>query len=85
MTARHCRLCNCCSSTMTPSDLELCLKGLKKSGLDFQAATASTREDFDRALREKAFDIVVSDYRMKGWTGIDALAMVNRGLSRASR
>ena len=60
------------------ADLELCLNGLKKSGLDFQAATASTREEFDRALREKAFDIVVSDYRMKDWTGLDALAIVNR-------
>ena len=60
------------------ADLELCLNGLKKSGLDFRAATASTREEFDRALREKAFDIVVSDYRMKDWTGLDALAIVNR-------
>jgi len=60
------------------ADLELCLNGLKKSGLDFQAATASTREDFDRTLREKAFDIVVSDYRMKDWTGLDALAIVER-------
>ena len=60
------------------ADLELCLNGLKKSGLDFQATTASTREDFDRALREKAFDIVVCDYRMKDWTGLDALAIVNR-------
>jgi PAS domain S-box-containing protein len=59
------------------SDLELCLKGLKKSGLEFQAATALTRDDFDRALRSKAFDVVVADYRMKSWTGIDALAIVN--------
>ncbi len=59
------------------SDLELCLKGLQKYGLDFQAATALTREDFDRALRDQAFDVVVADYRMKGWTGIDALAIVN--------
>jgi len=59
-------------------DLELCLQGLRKSGLDFQAVAVSTREDFRRALEEKTFDIVVSDFRMKGWTGIDALAMVNK-------
>jgi len=57
-------------------DLDLCLNGLRKSGLDFQATTATTREEFDRTLREKPFDIVVSDYRMKSWTGIDALAIV---------
>jgi PAS domain S-box-containing protein len=59
-------------------DLELCLKGLRKSGLDFEAVAVSTREDFSRALEEKSFDVVVSDFRMKGWTGIDALAMVNK-------
>jgi PAS domain S-box-containing protein len=59
-------------------DLELCLKGLRKSGLDFQAVSVSTREDFSRALRENTFDVVVSDFRMKGWTGIDALSMVNK-------
>jgi PAS domain S-box-containing protein len=59
-------------------DLELCLNGLKKAGLDFRAVTASTREDFSRALSEQTFDVVVSDFRMKGWTGIDALALVNK-------
>jgi two-component system, cell cycle sensor histidine kinase and response regulator CckA len=59
-------------------DLELCLRGLRKSGLDFQAVSVSTREDFSSALEENTFDIVVSDFRMKGWTGIDALAMVNQ-------
>ncbi len=59
-------------------DIDLCLSGLKKSGLDFQAVRVSTQEDFARALEEKTFDIVVSDFRMKDWTGIDALAMVNK-------
>jgi DNA-binding NtrC family response regulator len=59
-------------------DLELCLKGLRRSGMDFLAVSVSTREDFSRALRENTFDVVVSDFRMKGWTGIDALSMVNK-------
>jgi PAS domain S-box-containing protein len=57
-------------------DLELCLHGLEKSGLEFEAATALTREEFAQKLHEKAFDVVVADYRMKDWTGIDALALV---------
>jgi two-component system, cell cycle sensor histidine kinase and response regulator CckA len=59
-----------------PNDLELCLRSLKKSGLGFEAQTASTRDEFVRKLGEACFDVVISDYRMKGWTGMDALASV---------
>ncbi len=59
-----------------PNDLELCLRDLEKSGLDFQADSAFTREEFARKLHEEPADVVVSDYRMKGWTALDALAMI---------
>lgn len=57
-----------------PNDLELCLRGLRKSELAFEAETASTRDEFVRKLGEARFDVVITDYRMKGWTGMDALA-----------
>src|ERR1700758_40792 len=59
-----------------PNDLELCLRDLRKSGLDFQADSAFTREEFAQKLHEEPADVVISDYRMKGWTAIDALAMI---------
>jgi len=59
-----------------PDDLDLCLRGLKESKIDFRADVASTREDFMCKLREGHFDAVLSDYRMKGWSGLDALAAV---------
>ena len=59
-----------------PNDLELCRRDLEKSGLDFQADSAFTREEFARKLHEEPADVVVSDYRMKGWTALDALAMI---------
>ena len=59
-----------------PDDLELCLRTLDKSGINFQAETVSTKEDFAQRLREHSVDVVLSDYRMKGWTGMDALAIV---------
>ena len=59
-----------------PNDLELCLRDLEKSGLSFQADSAFTLEEFARKLREEPADVVISDYRMKGWTAIDALAMI---------
>ncbi|HVB87613.1 MAG TPA: ATP-binding protein, partial [Candidatus Dormibacteraeota bacterium] len=56
------------------NDLELCLRELKKSGMSFDSQTASTRDEFVEKLHEARFDLVISDYRMKGWTGMDALA-----------
>lgn len=57
-------------------DVELCLLDLKKSGIAFQAAVVSTQEEFVQKLRDQPPDIVLSDYRMKGWTGMDALALI---------
>ncbi len=59
-----------------PDDIELCLRNLKQSGIEFQAETVSTKEEFEKKLRERPFDVVLSDYRMKSWTGMDALATV---------
>ncbi|MFZ1206490.1 MAG: response regulator [Candidatus Acidiferrales bacterium] len=59
-----------------PNDLEICLRSLQKSDLNFEAVTATTREEFVRQLREQDVDMVLSDYRMKGWTGVDAVSIV---------
>jgi two-component system sensor histidine kinase UhpB len=36
----------------------------------------ATREQFAEKLREKAFDIILSDYRLPGWTGLDAFSLI---------
>ncbi|HKV06258.1 MAG TPA: PAS domain S-box protein, partial [Candidatus Acidoferrales bacterium] len=61
-----------------PADIVLCLRELEKAGVKFTADTVSTPKEFAQKLREVAVDVVVSDYRMKGWTGIDALATVKQ-------
>lgn len=58
------------------NDVELCLRELKRCGISFQADVVSRRDDFIRKLNEKPVDIVLSDYRMGDWTGIDALSIV---------
>jgi two-component system cell cycle sensor histidine kinase/response regulator CckA len=61
-----------------PADLELCLASLRKFGIAFRAETVSTREAFAGKLDEKDYDVVLSDFRMKGWTGMDALAALGK-------
>ena len=58
------------------NDLELCLRGLRKSGIAMDVVCALTREEFNRKLRAQVFDIVLADYRMRDWTGLDALETV---------
>jgi CheY-like chemotaxis protein len=55
-----------------PADLELTLRALKKSGLELEIETVAEREAFVEKLQSKPFDLVLSDYRTPGWTGVDA-------------
>jgi two-component system, cell cycle sensor histidine kinase and response regulator CckA len=59
-----------------PNDLELILRELKSSELDVQIEIVSTRSAFVETLRSNPVDIVLSDYRMSGWTGVDALTEI---------
>jgi two-component system, cell cycle sensor histidine kinase and response regulator CckA len=65
-----------------PSDVELCLIELRNAGFDVTADTVETREQFEAKLRTGRYDVVLSDYRLPGWTGLDALTIL-RGLGRA--
>lgn len=58
------------------NDIEIAVRELEKSGLEFGIETASTQEEFARKLREKSFDVILSDYRLPGWTGMDALSLI---------
>ncbi len=57
-------------------DAQLCLRALKKSGLALRVDVASTRDTFASKLQAQPVDIVISDYRMEGWTAMDALKIV---------
>ncbi|MGH9747273.1 MAG: response regulator [Candidatus Acidiferrales bacterium] len=61
-----------------PDDVELCLRELRKSGLQFQVDTVATREEYVKRLLENTYDVVITDYRLPGWTGMDALAEIKQ-------
>jgi two-component system cell cycle sensor histidine kinase/response regulator CckA len=60
------------------ADAELCLRALQQAGLDFQIEVVATPEELARKLRETAFDVALTDYRLPGWNGIDALAQIKQ-------
>jgi diguanylate cyclase (GGDEF)-like protein/PAS domain S-box-containing protein len=60
------------------SDVELCLQELKRMDFAVSMDWAQTPEEFAECLRTESHDLVVCDYSMPGWTGIEALDLLRR-------
>ena len=61
-----------------PEDAELYLRVLQEAGYQVAADVVSTREEFTRKLESGSYDVVLSDYRMPGWSGTDALEILKK-------
>jgi PAS domain S-box-containing protein len=62
---------------VTP-DAESILQHLKRAGFQCRAKLAATLDDFLAQLPRFDFDIVLADYLLPGWTGLDALARLRQ-------
>lgn len=56
-----------------PSDSELAVLELLKEGLRFEHIRVDTREEFIKALKKFSPDIIISDYMMPTYNGMQAL------------
>ena len=59
-------------------DALLLLSELKKGGFDVVSERVYTHDAMKKALEEKAWDIVISDYVMPGFGGMDAFKMLQK-------
>lgn len=57
----------------SPLDSELLGSWLRKAGAQWEIVTVGSRDDFVAALRQGGFDVIVSDYRLPGYDGLQAL------------
>src|SRR5712692_4111565 len=57
-------------------DAELALQELKKAGFKLRVDLAQTLEEVTARLHSTAYDVVLADYRLPGWTGLDALPVL---------
>jgi two-component system cell cycle sensor histidine kinase/response regulator CckA len=55
------------------SDLELAQ--LTRAGIEFEARRVETREDFVLALERSSFDVILADFHLPNFNGLDALAI----------
>jgi len=64
-----------------PVHAELCLEVLSGAEFDLSAEVVTTRGEFVEKLQTGVYDIVLSDYHLGTWTGLDALdAMREMGM-----
>jgi two-component system, cell cycle sensor histidine kinase and response regulator CckA len=56
-----------------PADAELAERELRRAGIEFTSLRVDTEADFRRALDEFAPDLILSDYKLPQFTGLDAL------------
>ena len=63
-----------------PMDSELTLQELRKGGFNVSADTATNAEEFTRRVQTNQYHIVLADYTLPQWTGMDALQLL-RGQS----
>lgn len=60
----------------TPTDAELIVRRLQRDGLEFRHRICSDRPGMVQALDSEDFDLVISDFNLPGFTGLDALRYV---------
>jgi signal transduction histidine kinase len=59
-----------------PLDVELVQSELRRAGFDFTAAVVQTRDDFIREVQTHCPQIVLADYNLPQWRGMEALAIL---------
>ena len=59
-----------------PSDAELSLHALRRHGYKVCADIVSTQEEFNQRLSKAVYDVVLSDYELPEWDGLDVLAQL---------
>src|SRR5690349_3304550 len=60
----------------SPDDVELIRRELMRHGFAVQPRVAETRTEFQTAMKEGTWDVVLSDHSMKGFSSTEALHML---------
>ena len=55
------------------ADLELIRRELSRAGMCFEGEAVTQPKEFARRIRDGCWDAILSDFRLQGWSGLDAL------------
>lgn len=59
-------------------DHALVIRALDRSGMHHTIERVETLDSFDTAVRERQLDVIVADYRLRGFTAIDAWELLKK-------
>ena len=59
-------------------DAELFIRKLQEAGFELDADTVDTEEAFVASLRFRVYDLILSDYSIPEWSGLEAFRFVKR-------
>ena len=61
-----------------PIDVELEQRSLRRAGFDFTSVVVQTADDFTREITAHRPDLVLADYNLPQWSGMEALDILKR-------
>lgn len=61
-----------------PADVELTLRALKQRQIDTSVDIAQTAEEFLERVRKNSYDVILADYRLPNWNGMDSVEVLRR-------
>jgi signal transduction histidine kinase len=61
-----------------PSDAELVLRALGKDGFDVSGDVVTTLEEFRLRIQATRYDVILADYNLPQWSGMEALEVLRR-------
>jgi signal transduction histidine kinase len=61
-----------------PADVELVLLALRKDGFAISSDVVQTAEEFTLRIQATAYDLILADYNLPQWSGMEALALLRR-------
>lgn len=61
----------------SPNDVQLAIRALQQAGYESTVVQVETQEELRKKMDDD-YDIVLADYRLPGWTGMDALRILRQ-------
>jgi signal transduction histidine kinase len=61
-----------------PADVELALQTLRLADLEVSEDVAQTVQEFTELVRKNSYDVVLADYKLPGWNGMESVEILRR-------
>ena len=60
------------------ADVELALSALRRAGFEATGDVAQTQQEFIDLLRKNAYDVILADYKLPNWNGMESVEILRR-------